>query len=65
MDAVDLRPLFDDFEYFANPLAYGFDALGKYGSCLVGTYGEGPSGEAGTIEECDDADERVYWDEYQ
>lgn len=60
--AVDLRGLFDDFEYFAEPQAYGFEPLGKYGSCLVGVYGEGADG---MMEECDDVEGRVYWDEYQ
>lgn len=59
---VDLRGLFDEFEYFASPQQYGFAPLGKYGSCLVGVYGEGTRN--GTTE-CADADERVYWDEYQ
>lgn len=62
---VDLRGLFDEFEYFASPLDYGFAALGKYGSCLVGVYGEGQPGKNGTIAECDDVEGRVYWDEYQ
>lgn len=57
---VDLRSLFDNFDYYATPQAYGFDPLGKYGSCLVGTYGEAP-----TITSCDDAEKHVYWDEYQ
>lgn len=58
---VDLRNLFDQFEYFAAPQHYGFAPLGKYSSCLVGVYGEGN----GTITQCDDAGEKVYWDEYQ
>lgn len=62
---VDLRALFDAFEYYAEPQAYGFAPLGKYGSCLVGVYGEGPSGANGTIAECEDVEGRVYWDEYQ
>lgn len=62
---VDLRPLFDAFDYYAEPQAHGFAPLGKYGSCLVGVYGEGPSGANGTIAECDDVEGRVYWDEYQ
>ncbi|KXH28986.1 GDSL-like Lipase/Acylhydrolase [Colletotrichum simmondsii] len=56
---VDLRPLFDDFEYYASPRAYGFDPLGKYGSCLEGAYGETPN-----VTICGDPDRRVYWDEY-
>lgn len=57
---VDLRALFDDFDYYATPQAYGFKPLGKYGSCLVGAYGEAPN-----ITTCEDADKHVYWDEYQ
>ncbi|KAL2877005.1 hypothetical protein SGCOL_007623 [Colletotrichum sp. CLE4] len=57
---VDLRPLFDDFEYYASPRAYGFDPLGKYGSCLEGAYGETPN-----VTICGDPERRVYWDEYQ
>lgn len=57
---VDLRSLFDNFDYYATPQAYGFKPLGKYGSCLVGTYGEAPN-----ITSCDDAEKHVYWDEYQ
>lgn len=57
---VDLRPLFDDFEYYATPEAYGFAALGKYGSCLVGAYGETPN-----VTICGDAEKQVYWDEFQ
>lgn len=57
---VDLRPLFEDFEYYAAPLAYGFDPLGKYGSCLEGAYGETPN-----VTVCEHAERRVYWDEYQ
>ncbi|CCF35773.1 GDSL-like Lipase/Acylhydrolase [Colletotrichum higginsianum] len=56
---VDLRPLFEDFEYYAAPLAYGFDPLGKYGSCLEGAYGETPN-----VTVCEHAERRVYWDEY-
>ncbi|OHF04266.1 GDSL-like Lipase/Acylhydrolase [Colletotrichum orchidophilum] len=56
---VDLRPLFDDFEYYASPRAYGFEPLGKYGSCLEGAYGETPN-----VTICGDANRRVYWDEY-
>ncbi|KAK1635728.1 GDSL-like Lipase/Acylhydrolase [Colletotrichum phormii] len=56
---VDLRPLFDDFEYYASPRAYGFDPLGKYGSCLEGAYGETPN-----VTICGDPERRVYWDEY-
>ncbi|KAE9582596.1 hypothetical protein CGMCC3_g1740 [Colletotrichum fructicola] len=56
---VDLRPLFDDFEYYATPEAYGFADLGKYGSCLVGAYGETPN-----VTICGDAEKQVYWDEY-
>ncbi|TDZ28444.1 Thermolabile hemolysin [Colletotrichum spinosum] len=57
---VDLRPLFDDFEYYATPQLYGFAPLGKYGSCLVGAYGE-----TSDVTICGDAEQRVYWDEYQ
>lgn len=60
---VDLRRLFEQFEYFAQPEAYGMAPLGKYGSCLVGAYGEG--GTKGTIEQCEHVEGRVYWDEYQ
>ncbi|KAK1479778.1 GDSL-like Lipase/Acylhydrolase [Colletotrichum tamarilloi] len=56
---LDLRPLFDEFEYHASPRAYGFDPLGKYGSCLEGAYGETPN-----VTICGDPDRRVYWDEY-
>lgn len=62
---VDLRGLFDAFEYFAAPESYGFAPLGKYGSCLVGVYGEGAAGANGTISQCLDVGGRVYWDEYQ
>lgn len=57
---VDLRSLFDDFDYYATPQAYGFKPLGKYGSCLIGAYGEAPN-----ITSCEDAEKHVYWDEYQ
>lgn len=60
---IDLRGLFDEFDYFASPLEYGFAPLGKYGSCLVGVYGDGNGN--GTITECGDAEKKVYWDEYQ
>ncbi|KAF6793366.1 GDSL-like Lipase/Acylhydrolase [Colletotrichum sojae] len=56
---VDLRPLFDDFEYYASPKEYGFSPFGKYGSCLVGAYGETPN-----VTICGDAERQVYWDEY-
>lgn len=56
---VDLRSLFDDFDYYATPQSYGFKPLGMYGSCLVGAYGE-----ASNITSCEDADKHVYWDEY-
>lgn len=64
---VDLRGLFAEFEYYARPQAFGFAPLGKYGSCLVGVYGEGAAGANGTVAECGDADAEgwVYWDEYQ
>lgn len=58
---VDLQNLFNQFEYFAAPQHYSFAPLGKYSSCLVGVYGEGN----GTITQCNDAGEKVYWDEYQ
>lgn len=57
---VDLRPLFDDFDYYATPQAYGFKPLGFYGSCFVGAYGE-----TSNITSCEDPDQHVYWDEYQ
>jgi hypothetical protein len=57
---VDLRPLFNEFDYYAAPQAYGFKPLGKYGSCLTGVYGEAPK-----TPPCGDAEEHVYWDEYQ
>ncbi|OLN91663.1 Thermolabile hemolysin 1 [Colletotrichum chlorophyti] len=56
---VDLRPLFDDFDYYASPLTYGFDPLGKYGSCLSGRYGQ-----TDNVTVCENPDRRVYWDEY-
>ncbi|KAL0939979.1 lipolytic protein g-d-s-l family [Colletotrichum truncatum] len=56
---VDLRPLFDEFEYYATPVKYGFAPLGKYGSCLVGVYGE-----TSNVTVCRDAERQVYWDEY-
>ncbi|KAH8744674.1 GDSL-like Lipase/Acylhydrolase [Diaporthe sp. PMI_573] len=56
---VDLRSLFDDFDYYATPQAYGFKPLGLYGSCLTGIYGEAPN-----ITSCEDAEKHVYWDEY-
>lgn len=60
---VDLRGLFEQLEYFAQPEKYGIAPLGKYGSCLVGVYSE--AGTNGTIEQCDTVEGRVYWDEYQ
>ncbi|KAJ4406202.1 hypothetical protein N0V82_010170 [Gnomoniopsis sp. IMI 355080] len=63
VDNVDLRELFEQFEYFAQPEKYGIAPLGKYGSCLVGVYSE--AGTNGTIEQCEDVEGRVYWDEYQ
>lgn len=62
VDNIDLRGLFDEFEYYASPEAYGFAPLGKYGSCLVGVYDEGDSG---AVSECENVGEWVYWDEYQ
>ncbi|KAK1985962.1 GDSL-like Lipase/Acylhydrolase [Colletotrichum cereale] len=56
---IDLRPLFDEFEYYAAPQAYGFYPLGKYGSCLQGAYGE-----TSNVTLCEDAARMVYWDEY-
>ncbi|GKT56059.1 GDSL-like Lipase/Acylhydrolase [Colletotrichum tofieldiae] len=56
---IDLRPLFEEFEYYAAPQAYGFNPLGKYGSCLEGAYGE-----TSDVTVCKDVEERVYWDEY-
>ncbi|KAK1997759.1 GDSL-like Lipase/Acylhydrolase [Colletotrichum falcatum] len=56
---IDLRPLFEDFEYYAAPQTYGFHPLGKYGSCLQGAYGETPN-----VTLCEDAASMVYWDEY-
>lgn len=63
VDNVDLRALFQQFEYFAQPETYGIAPLGKYGSCLVGAYGEGDTN--GTIQQCEHVEGRVYWDEYQ
>lgn len=60
---VDLRWLFEQFEYFGQPHAYGMAPLGKYGSCLIGVYSEGRTN--GTIDQCDDVEGKVYWDEYQ
>lgn len=65
VEVVDLTRLFESFEYFAQPQKYGFGALGKYGSCLVGIYGEGAPGMNGMFTQCDDMQERVFWDEYQ
>lgn len=62
IDNVDLRGLFNEFEYFALPQTYGFAPLGKYGSCLVGAYGEGGYN---VTTQCGDAEKMVYWDEYQ
>ncbi|KZL78361.1 gdsl-like lipase acylhydrolase [Colletotrichum incanum] len=56
---VDLRPLFEEFEYYAAPQTYGFNPLGKYGSCLEGAYGE-----TSNVTVCEDAKRKVYWDEY-
>ncbi|EFQ27300.1 GDSL-like Lipase/Acylhydrolase [Colletotrichum graminicola] len=56
---IDLRPLFEEFEYYAAPRMYGFPPLGKYGSCLQGAYGETPN-----VTLCEDAATMVYWDEY-
>ncbi|KAK2011937.1 GDSL-like Lipase/Acylhydrolase [Colletotrichum eremochloae] len=56
---VDLRQLFEEFEYYAAPQTYGFHPLGKYGSCLEGAYGETSS-----VTLCQDAASMVYWDEY-
>lgn len=63
VDNVDLRGLFQQFEYYAQPEAYGIAPLGKYGSCLVGVYEEGDMN--GTIEQCEHVEGIVYWDEYQ
>lgn len=63
VDNVDLRGLFEQFEYFAQPKTYGIAPLGKYGSCLVGIYSE--NGTNGTVKQCEDVEGRVYWDEYQ
>lgn len=57
---VDFRPLLKDFDYYAEPQRYGFGPLGKYGSCLVGAYGETPN-----VTLCEDVQPYVYWDEYQ
>ncbi|KAK2043437.1 hypothetical protein LZ31DRAFT_585275 [Colletotrichum somersetense] len=56
---VDLRMLFEEFEYYAAPQTYGFHPLGKYGSCLAGAYGETTN-----VTMCEDAASLVYWDEY-
>ncbi|KAK2035605.1 GDSL-like Lipase/Acylhydrolase [Colletotrichum zoysiae] len=56
---VDLRPLFEEFEYYASPRTYGFHPLGKYGSCLEGAYGE-----TANVTICEEAARMVYWDEY-
>lgn len=62
VENLDLRSLFEDFGYYGSPEKYGLAPLGKYGSCLVGVYGEGTTN--GTIEECGNVEGRVYWDEY-
>lgn len=59
---VDLRWLFEQFEYFAQPHSFGTAPLGKYGICLVGMYSEGRTD--GTIGHCDHVKGKVYWDEY-
>ncbi|KDN71917.1 putative GDSL-like Lipase/Acylhydrolase [Colletotrichum sublineola] len=56
---VDLRQLFEEFEYYAAPQTYGFHPLEKYGSCLEGAYEETSS-----VTVCQDATSMVYWDEY-
>ena len=57
---VDARPLFALFEYYGTPATYGFAPLGAYGSCLTGAYGE-----TAEVTLCADAEEHVWWDEYQ
>lgn len=51
--------LFPHLYYYGEPTAYGFDQLGAYGSCLVGTYQETPN-----VTLCDAPDTKVFWDEY-
>lgn len=57
---VELPQLFDQWDYYADPLEYGFDPLGVYGSCLVGVYEE-----TETVSLCSDPNSKVFWDEYQ
>ncbi|KAK7718237.1 hypothetical protein SLS57_006113 [Botryosphaeria dothidea] len=57
---VELPQLFDQWDYYADPLEYGFDPLGAYGSCLVGVYEE-----TETVSLCSDPNSKVFWDEYQ
>ncbi|KAH7025520.1 GDSL lipase/esterase [Macrophomina phaseolina] len=56
---VNLPQLFNQWEYYAEPRDYGFDALGAYGSCLVGVYKE-----TETVSLCSDPSSKVFWDEY-
>ncbi|PIL23397.1 hypothetical protein GSI_14708 [Ganoderma sinense ZZ0214-1] len=57
---VDLMPLFAEWEYYGAPGAFEFAPLGAYGSCLTGAYGE-----TANVTLCADADDMVFWDEYQ
>lgn len=57
---VELPEIFDRWDYYAEPLDYGFEPLGSYGSCLVGVYQE-----TSNVSICSDADLKVFWDEYQ
>ncbi|KAH9941771.1 uncharacterized protein BXZ73DRAFT_88198 [Epithele typhae] len=56
---VDMEPLFEQFQPDGAPEVYGFTEDGAKGSCLTGAYGETP-----TVTLCDNAPERVWWDEY-
>ncbi|THU95620.1 hypothetical protein K435DRAFT_755610 [Dendrothele bispora CBS 962.96] len=56
---VDLMGLFEEWDYYRKPEAFGFEPLGSYGSCLVGVYGETEN-----VTLCENPDEMVFWDEY-
>ncbi|KAK7434239.1 hypothetical protein VKT23_016046 [Stygiomarasmius scandens] len=56
---VSFLDLFGQWDYSRQPRLYGFDALGAYGSCLVGVYHESDE-----ITLCDDPDSMVYFDKY-
>ncbi|KAF2420948.1 SGNH hydrolase [Tothia fuscella] len=56
---VNLLLLYRHFYFYGEPIEYGFDVFGAYGSCLIGAYGE-----TANITQCSDPDRRVFWDEY-